>query len=360
MPKATTTQADWGTRLLVHARPKEAPAVAALCAQEQLGAVFVTAKHAVARDAITAMRHTSDTVPVLIDADRYSGKNRKTALAGIDPHWVETQHKLGAAWALSDSGYIADGDTAGLRSILAATREIDHRVVAVLPLAGSWWVESRRQALINEIGEYDVPVALILEQSNDPFSVLRTVRGVVTLLSEASVPVMILRCDLSGLGVLAFGGAATAIGTSPSLRHLYPAPTNGGGGRQSQISMLWRKGLAYRTVDKLTDAIAADPDSMHWLCDCSICYGRSIEWILNSCDQHTNAFRHSIAAIRQLGHDMGGPIVTAEQRQSSWLEMCRIAQCHSWEVADVAGNAWEPPKALGAWNRALPARASVS
>jgi hypothetical protein len=354
MPKPPTLP-GWNTRLLIHARPNEAPAVAALCGQEPVGAVFVAANSETASGAIAAMRQASDTAPVMFDANRYSGKSRKAAQNGIDRRWIETQHNLGAIWALTDSGYIADGDIDGLRSILGATRQIKDRVVAVLPLAGSWWDEGPRQALTNEIGEHGVPIALILEHPDDPFSAVRTVRGVASLLSQAPVPVMNLRSDLSGLGVLAFGGTAAAIGTASSLRHLYPVPKQGGGfGRQPQISMLWPQGLAYRTVDKLTDAIAADPDSTNWLCDCSVCYGRSLEWILNSTDLHTNSFRHSVAAIRRIADNVDNPMLTAGERQSSWLEMCRVAQAVSFEVADLSGKGWAPPKALGAWNRSLP------
>ncbi len=125
---------------------------------------------------------------------------------------------------------------------------------------------------------------------------------------------------------------------------------------QRQPSLLWPQGLAYRTVDRLTDAIAADPDDIRWICNCTPCYGRSIEWILNSPDPHTHAFRHSIAVLRALADDIDGP--TAEARRSSWLEHCQIAQAFSYEVRSIAGKGWEPPKALAAWNRALPARVS--
>lgn len=356
MPTPITTGV-WGTPLLIHARPKEAPAVAALCAHEPVGAVFVTASPAGAQASVATMREANESTPVLIDVNLYSGKGRKHATAGISARWIATQHELGVTWALSDSGYVADGDINGLSTILGAARKFDGRVIAVLPLAGSWWDEGHRQALTDQIEEYGVPVALILEHADDPFSALRTVKGVVNLLAEASVPVMILRSDLSGLGVLAYGGVAAAIGTSSSLRHLYPASKNGGG-RPPQISLLWPRGLAYRTVEKLTDAIAADPDSTNWLCDCSVCYGRSIEWILNSSDQHTNAFRHSVAAIQKLAESLVSATLTAEQRQASWLEKCRVAQSYSFEVADISGRGWEPPKALNAWNRAFPVRVS--
>ncbi len=356
---SSTVLPGLNTRLLVHCRPKEALAVAALCSHAPLGAVFVTPTRQVASAVNATMRRASETAPILFDADRYSGKNRKMAHAGIDARWINTQHELGAAWALTDSGYVADDDLPGLRSILTGARKLADNVIAVLPLANSWWGEGSRQALTSEIGEHGVPVALVLEHHDDPFSSQRTVRGIVELVADVKVPVTILRSDLSGVGVLAFGGAAAAIGTCSALRHLYPLAKNGGGGgRQAQISLLWPQGLAYRTVDKLTDAVAADPDYTHWPCQCFVCYGRSIEWILNSGDQHTNAFRHTVAAIYKLTADLDAPTLTPEQRQLGWLERCRVAQAFSYEVADSSGKGWEPPKALSAWNRALPARVS--
>ena len=192
-----------------------------------------------------------------------------------------------------------------------------------------------------------MPVGIVLEHRDDPFSSFPTVKGVLNLIAAADVPVLLLRSDTSGLGVLAHGGAAAAVGTGSGLRHLYPVPKNpGGGGRSAQISLLWTTGLSYRSITKLTDAIAADPDALHWICQCSVCYARSIEWILNSSDVATYAYRHSVAALRALADEV-------EAGRATWHSMCQTAQYKTFEVAQLSGRSWEPSKGLGAWNRAL-------
>ena len=66
-----------------------------------------------------------------------------------------------------------------------------------------------------------VPIALVLEHRVDPYSVARTLSGVLQLL-RIGRPVLQLRCDVSGLGLLCHGAHAAAICTRSSLRHLYP------------------------------------------------------------------------------------------------------------------------------------------
>lgn len=336
------------TRLLVQARVGEASTVADLTAAETIGAVFVGTNQTTARDAVAAVRIKSDMAPVMLDAGNYSGRNRTFAAQGISSDWITFQRRLGLLWQLTDSGYIGDGDTNGLTTILADARRAGDGVIAVLPLSPTWWTLGRAQQLTDEVSRYGVPVALVLEHANDPFSAIRTVLGVLNFIRAVPVPVLLLRSDISGLGVLANGGAAAAVGTASGLRHLYPLPKKpgGGGGRASHTSLVWTEGMSYRTIEKIEDAVAADPDNPHWICMCGTCYGRSIEWILNDRSVHTSAYRHSVSALRTLATDI-------EAGHASWHSLCHNAQWKAYEVAELSGKSWEPPAFLGAWNRAL-------
>jgi hypothetical protein len=336
------------TRLFVQARAGEAGTVGQLAAEETVGAVFTGSNRAAARAAVTAFRMKCESAPVMLDASRYSGRNRTFAGQGVSGDWIKFQRQLGLPWQLTDSGYIGDGDVNGLTGLLDDTRRAGDGVFAVLPLASTWWTIGRNEQLIEEVSRRGVPVALVLEHPDDPFSAFRTVQGVLNLVRAVPAPVLLLRSDTSGLGILANGGAAAAVGTASALRHLYPMPKKpgGGGGRGASISMLWTEGMSYRSVEKLTDAIAADPDDPHWNCMCYVCFGRSIEWILNSHSVHTDAYRHSVAALRTLVTDI-------ESGQASWHSLCLNAQWKAYEVAEMSGKSWEPPKFLGAWNRAL-------
>lgn len=344
----------WDTNLLVHARVADLTAVAALSRSDHVGAVFTTADHSTASAVVRQMQAAGSDTPVLLDADRYSGRKRIFASGSkLSAAWLRQQHSLGN-WALTDSGFIAAGDVRGLQMTLMAAKGAGSGIIAALPLAAGW-LDEDLDILSNEIGETGVPIALMLEHRDDPFSARKTVRGVIRLLENAESPILILRCDVSVLGALAYGAVAAAVGTRSSLRHIYPIVTqSGGAGRPAQISALFEPTLSYRSMDKLTDAIAVDPDDPLWRCYCDRCYGRSVEWILNSRYQETESFRHSISCLRRLADLVTSANRTADERRRSWREMCQHAQAISWGIADANGKAWQPPKALAAWNSAVP------
>jgi hypothetical protein len=137
--------------------------------------------------------------------------------------------------------------------------------------------------LLGQVRAAGVPIALALEHQADPLGVRRTLHGVLELLG-AGVPVIQLRCDVSGLGLLCHGALAAALGTRSSLRHIFPKPTTTGGGppRPAAVATVVKECLSFVAVDRiaLAVAVAANPDDSLWMpCTCTACQGRSPEWM---------------------------------------------------------------------------------
>ncbi len=151
------------------------------------------------RPTVAALRDHGFTGPILCDANRYSGRRRTAAGGGVREAWTAEQHDLGLV-ALTDSGYLAPHDWRGLRRILAEAARGPGPTVAMLPLAARWF-EHSVDGLAEEIEHHRVPVAVTIEHAKDPFGVRYVTRGFLALLA-VSVPVLLLRSDISALGAL--------------------------------------------------------------------------------------------------------------------------------------------------------------
>lgn len=288
--------------------------------------------------------------PLLVDAAGYAGAARKLGSARFDPAWLRLQRDTGLP-VLSDSGYIGEGDEPALRSVLGQARAAGD-VIATLPLHAGWWLDPARGLpnLLDRVHDAGVPVALVLEHRDDPYGVRRTLRGVLALL-QIGVPVLQLRCDVSGLGLLCHGAHAAAIGTSTSRRHLYPRSTSGGGGRPASVATLVRDCLSFVTVERIAFAVAADPDNSLWTaCVCPSCKGRTLDTIAQAPEHEraSRAFGHAVHVLFELRDDLIGRATGPAARQVSWREHCSSAVVRYSELHD-SGQEWRRPAFLTQW-----------
>jgi hypothetical protein len=291
--------------------------------------------------------------PILLDASRYTGKNRVPASEDFDTKWIERQRDLNLT-ILTDSGYVAEGDAAGVESILQRTAGLGN-AIALLPLHNSWLRDRRAvDTLISAIARANVPVALILEHSDDPFELVGVATAFLQVVS-AGPPVLLLRCDISALGALSVGALAAAVGTGTSLRHLYPQKNRGGGGgRKPMIAAVIQECMSYLSLDKITLASQADPDDSLWNCDCDACHRVSIrELSIQPFERKEElAFVHSIEALMTLRDRLLKPGSTRAQRAVSWRVSCQNAQFRHMEVESVTDK-FPPPAFLRRWQEAL-------
>lgn len=337
----------FGAQITVHAPASSAAAVAAVCEQENLGAVYTTSATcspasrfsqatAVVRQHAT---RTGSADAVLLDAQRYSGKAR---LPGTEPHdlqWTAYQHQLGLPWALTDSGYIGEGDLPALQNTLGEGGRHGGQTIVALPVHHSW-LTRRADQVRHQIDAAGLPVALMLEHRDDPFGVGKTLQGLVEVL-DARVPVCLLRCDISAVGALAYGAVVAAVGTKTSLRHIYPLQTKGGGGRPASTAAIVPRGLLYKQLDRIREAVVADGDQTHWTCGCAFCANRSLDWLITSED----AFQHSLATLAALTEY----VMSSPDPRGTWRERCRDAQFVNIDIETETGLDWQPPPFLGHW-----------
>ncbi|WP_154814622.1 hypothetical protein [Actinophytocola xinjiangensis] len=319
-------------QLLVQCQPGQAKNAARVASAH--GAGLVLTGHT-PRPVVRALREHGFTGPILCDANRYSGRRRSTALAGVRAEWTAEQHDLGLT-AVTDSGYLAEHDWAGLRRILSEASRQPGEVIAQLPLAARWF-EHSVDGLVAELNHFGVPVAVAIEHAKDPFSVRYLIRGFLSLLA-ADVPVLLLRADVSAIAASFHGAHAAAIGTTVALRHVYP---RGGPGtpRLPSIAAFVPRLLDYRPLTTL--ATQTPPG---WSCDCPECAGRPLVTLARSPRPEATAFRHSLSAQLTLHAQLRNrpaPI-------AGWHELCATALAEHRTLAETLPD-WHTPTNLRAW-----------
>jgi hypothetical protein len=330
-------------RLLIQCGPADAEAVAEVAKRHDSGLVLT----GVSPEAtVRRLRGRGFGGPILCDAGRYSGKRRRAARRGTHPAWCRRQRELGLL-PLTDSGYLPPRDVIGLRTILRAAAREAEPVVAVLPLAARWFVPAFCKALVAEINAFGVPVAFVLEHPKDPFGVQYVLRGFLWMLSNAQVPFLLLRTDVSALGALCHGAHAAAVGTKSALRHLYPAI--GRGGLQPGISAFVTRLLAYHRLETCRRVFAETPDIAHfWPCTCPVCDDATPDRLKDADAPGDAVSRHSLHCLFAVKGELFRGLRTREQLVSAWHEACSHALFVHDQVAEAV-QCWTSPANLRTW-----------
>lgn len=287
--------------------------------------------------------------PLLVDAARYSENSRKRAADPFDQVWLSTQRDAGLP-VLTDSGYIGPDDDAGLTAVLARARDIGD-CIATLPLHRSWLDRKvGLPRLLARVGEAGVPIAVVLEHRGDPYGTRHVLDGMLELI-EVGVPVVQLRCDLSGLGLLCHGALTTAVGTSTSLRHLYPQ-TRPGRVRSASVATVVRGLLAFVSLDRIATAVRAAPEDSLWTaCECPSCNGRQLDQLarLDEPERTDRAFGHALHMLLDLRDGLVPVHAGAAARQRSWRAHCGSALNYH-EGLRRGPARWAAPTALRFWH----------
>lgn len=320
--------------------------------------LVVTAERGNLRACLARARHLLEVDhyrgPVLLDAARYAGEARLTASAPFDRRWIESQRQLGLP-VLTDSGYLAPGDAAGLVSVLERAARLGD-AIALLAVHPHWLVDRYgRQTLVRYVSAVGVPVAVVLEaQPDDPVDGAAAITGLLHLI-DCDVPVLLLRTGLSALGAVCSGAAAGAVGIEPALRRIPPtgawcrpvaAPAR-------RLSVLVRQCLSYQPLVDVAEGMRRHPDNGMWTCACPTCGGRDLGWIVAAPDADRDewAFRHSVDVLLDLRDELTGPAVRLNQW--SWRARCAAAASRRREVG------WDRLPMLDHWQRAIPAPTST-
>ncbi|WP_138180176.1 hypothetical protein [Nakamurella multipartita] len=281
----------------------------------------------------------------LADANRYSGANRLPASAPLSLQWLQRQWDAGASWAVTDSGYLDRGADEDLASLFAnaddLARKATGRFFLAVP-ADNHWVTTRAPDLRTVVERHGIPVIYLFGSTGDPLASKKAVEGLLYLLDSA-VPSALMRTDQAAIGALTGNAVFGAMGTSTSLRHIYP-PRNGGGfGTSPFPSAFLPQGISFHRTDTLGRAIALSPDELHWICFCERCGGLRLDSVIDA----THAFTHSLLSLTDLvRHVLGGD---RNCSRSSWGALCRNAQFTHIDIESTTGIKWSYPSFLGAW-----------
>jgi len=285
-----------------------------------------------------------------LDANRYAGPNRRMGASELSIEWAKKQMELGAPLVVTDAGYIED-DISQVRESLANASALQHKVgrpVLAMLAVGAPMLRKNRAEFVDIIGSSTVTVGLALGHEKDPLSSSGVVATLIELLPLGHVQPR--RIDLSGIGALAFGASGVAIGTTATLRHVYPSKSSGGATSEWWSTLVPRT-MSWRTHDRVMDAASTFVDHAFWRCECDYCYGRSISSAIQTREA---AIAHNFATIATLADR----VLSSPDPRLTWFSMCQHAQTYAYAVMEESGPGWEPQDYLGAWvgNRPIAVR----
>jgi hypothetical protein len=228
-------------------------------------------------------------------------------------------------------------------------------VIVALPIAGSWLTDDA-STVRARIDKYSVPVALMVEDDEDPFDQPGAVAGLIEVL-RADTPVMLLRSDAAALGALAYGAAGSAVGTTSTYRHIFPLRDGGGGA--NHLSFLIPLLLGYFLNARFENAYRLDRTLAAWKCGCTYCVGLDLTWIASDANPRDAAFQHSVAALADIGQNLTAAAAAGQTASSAWTQMCLHAQLEHFAVAEATDGLWLPKNSLGEWIKAAPSTVGV-
>ncbi|WP_103337821.1 hypothetical protein [Amycolatopsis sp. CA-126428] len=257
--------------LLVQADASDAGVDIAIERSDRLGGGIVLTGESALQKAEHLVRGQCYRRPILVDRSRYTGKNRALASDHFDLGWIQHQRRLDLPVVIPDAGYVGEHDEAGLDSVLQRSTALGPDVAASLFLHVSWLHPDKLPRLVDAVTDAGTPIAVAFEHANDPLGTKYAIYGLAALL-QIPAPVILLRCDTSSIGALAYGALAAAVGTRSSLRHFYPISDSAGGGKPKPAAVVERL-LSYVHLEKIDLTAQMDPDHPDWHCPCDVCKG---------------------------------------------------------------------------------------
>lgn len=203
---------------------------------------------------------------IWLDPAAYDRPAATRAATLWDP-WHQQQQEIGVAEFISPGSHVQGYSLTALKDALRTESLWAGRFGGRASLAlASPWLTTGLGDLIRELQSARMPLALAFCHRYDPLGSAAAVRGLVNVLRN--VPdVAIVRCDIGALGAIAHGAALGAIGTSSTVRHVFP-PDQTGGGPANGPSVFIPELLDYRPgpfLDELPEQ--ASPRCPYECCD---------------------------------------------------------------------------------------------
>jgi len=350
-PVPTSVQTGLDSAILVHAPQSNVRSVAAYCYNSGVSALYTVSRGnrtAAAQRLLDEHRAVAGTTArILFDANRYSGKKRALGDEPLSAEWVAWQLDHGAPVAITDTGYIDLEHIEQIGLVLSRTTDIATKVTgpvtAMLPI-DYLILKNEADRIRDFVDAAGIPIALAVGHSGDPFSSVDAVRGLLHVVTS-TVPTALLRTDLSAVGAVAAGASFGAVGTSTTLRHIWP-PKNGGPTKPG-VSYLVPRLMSYHRREHIPLVAAQVPED-YFLCDCDICENCSV---VDRVTEH-NAHEHSINAIASISAAVlgGNP---SDSLRSFRAKAMYAQSLHSDIQLEMEDDRWAAPSSLNAWVKAL-------
>jgi hypothetical protein len=242
--------------------------------------------------------------------------------------WLERQRQSKVPVILTDSTRIQKRDRESLRAGLRRWQDVGDPTLAVLPVE-TWWLKGGLPCLIEEVQSARRPVALVLHHFYNGLDEANAVAGLVAFMSALEdTPVVLLRCDVSGVGAVAHGGHAAFIGLSATHRHgpmpRKPKRDEGKDDDPDLSPAVFVPALHDYVKASRLPSISRDEDADILACHDHACRGASLLRFarLSEVDlkaARVQAYRHNMASHERVAQSVLG----SDEPKDAWWELCK-------------------------------------
>jgi hypothetical protein len=285
--------------------------------------------------------------PALYDPRTASGPD---ALFDCD-EWLIRQQAAGVPLLLTDTPRIRNRDRSALRKALARWETIDEPTLVVLPIE-NWWLRGGLSVLTEEVGAAGRPVAIVLLHRYNGLDAAGTIAGLLTFVGAVKpLPVILLRCDISAVGAVAYGSFAGYVGWSATTRH-GPLPMRRPDDREAdedQSPAVFVPALHGYFKASSLPAFARGGRLDVLRCDDPVCRGNSLLRIAQLSETGLQNARmlaghHNIASTEQIACR----VLSADEPRDAWWETCKAGADLSASLAEN-GITLSAPSWLAQW-----------
>jgi hypothetical protein len=253
--------------------------------------------------------------------------------------WLTRQQAAGVPLILTDTPRIRNDDRSALRKALERWAAIDDPTLVVLPIE-PWWLREGLPDLTEEVRAAGRPVAIVLLHQYNGLDTARALAGLLTFIAEVEpLPVVLLRCDISAVGMVAHRAFAGFVGWSANTRH-GPLPMRrpdrvGGDDERDDSPSVFVSALHNYVKTSKLPALARDRRPNVLRCFDPVCRGASLIEISTLSETDLRAGRllanqHNMASTEQVARR----VLSATEPREAWREACRAGAEASASLAE--------------------------
>jgi hypothetical protein len=253
--------------------------------------------------------------------------------------WLMRQQAAGVPLLLTDTPRIRNRDRSALRKALARWETIDEPTLVVLPIE-NWWLRDGLSLLTEEVRAAGRPVAIVLLHRYNGLDAVGAIAGLLTFIAAVRpLPVVLLRCDISAVGAVAYGTFAGYVGWSATTRHgplpmRRPEIGEADEDRDESPAVFVAALHDYFKASKLP-AFARGRRLDVLRCDDPVCRGNSLLRVaqLSEVDLQNArmlAYHHNVASTEQIARR----VLSADEPRDAWWEACKAGASLSASLAE--------------------------